>query len=151
MKVAVIFSLALSVTTQVEPLPQLPPVQPANVELAPAVALRVTAVPAANAALHVCPQLIPDGVLVTLPVPVPARATVRTGEVLKFAVTEVFCINVTWHAPVPLQTPDQPANEEFVPGDAVSVTWVPLAKLALQVCPQLMPAGVLTIVPAPVA
>lgn len=132
--VAVIFSLALIVTTQVGPLPQPPPVHPAKDELAPAVALRVTMVPAANAALHVCSQLLmPDGSLLTLPVPLPASATVRTGEVLKFAITEVFCVNVTLHAPVPLQAPDHPANEEFAAGDAVSATWLPLAKLALQV------------------
>jgi hypothetical protein len=97
---------------------------------------------------------MPGGLLVTVPFPVPATVTVSIGapgEVLKFAITEVFCINVTLHTPVPLQAPDHPANEEFAVGDAVSVTWVPLAKLALQVGPQLMPAGVLLTVPPPVA
>jgi hypothetical protein len=92
---------------------------------------------------------MPEGLLATLPVPLPPRATVSAGEVLKLAITDVFCINVTLHTPVPLQAPDHPAKEEFVAGDAVSATWVPLEKLALQACPQLMPAGLLLTVPAP--
>src|SRR5260221_8189637 len=39
-------------------------------------ALRVTAVPCAKLALHVAPQLIPAGALVTVPVPAPAPGTV---------------------------------------------------------------------------
>ena len=131
-KVAVTFSLALSVTTQVEPLPHPPPVQPANDELAPGFALRVTTVLGSKLALQVCPQLMPDGLLVTVPVPEPLRATVSTGEVLKLAVIDVFCIRVTLQAPVPVQAPDHPAKKEFAVGDAVSVTWVPLEKLAVQ-------------------
>jgi len=116
----------------VGPLPQLPPVHPANDELAAAVAVRVTRALGSKLALQVCPQLMPEGMLVTLPVPVPPRATVRTGEVLKLAMTDVFCIKVTLHAPVPLQAPDQPAKKEFAVGDAVSATWLPLEKLAVQ-------------------
>ncbi|MFZ0954724.1 MAG: hypothetical protein WAN60_00150 [Candidatus Sulfotelmatobacter sp.] len=33
---------------------------------------------------------------------------------------------------LPLQPPDHPAKEEFAAAVAVRVTWVPLAKLALQ-------------------
>ncbi len=58
----------------------------------------------------------------TVPCPVPFRATVSTGEVLKLAITEAFCIRVTWQLPVPLQAPDHPAKKEFAAGDAVSVT-----------------------------
>ena len=149
LKIAVTFSLALSVTTQVGPLPQLPPVQPANDELAAAVAVRVTRVLGSKLALQVCPQLMPEGLLVTPPLPVPPRATVRTGEVLKLAMTEMFCIKVTLHTPVPLQAPDQPAKKEFAVGDAVSATWLPLEKVAVQAWPQSMPAGLLLTVPAP--
>jgi len=66
------------------------------------------------------------------------------------AVTEVSLVNDTLQAPVPLQAPDQPANVELAVGAAVSVTMVPPVKLALHVDPQLIPAGLLVIVPAPV-
>jgi hypothetical protein len=147
LKVAVTCWLALNVTTQ-EPVPlHPPPLQPAKDELAAAAAVRVTTVPGAKLALQVWPQLMPAGLLVTLPLPF--RATLRSGEVLKLAVTEAFCVSVTLQTPAPLHAPDQPANEEFAIGDAVSATWVPLAKLALQVCPQLMPVGALVTVPVP--
>src|SRR5580693_5302112 len=88
LKVAATCSLALSVTVQVVPTPlQPPPDQPANDELAPAVAVRVTEVAGAKLALQVAPQLMPAGVLTTLPVPLPLRATVNTGEELKLAIT----------------------------------------------------------------
>jgi hypothetical protein len=65
---------------------------------------------------------MPEGLLVTVPWPVPLMARANTGEVLKLAVTEVFCINVTLQTAVPLQAPDHPPKNEFVAGDAVSVT-----------------------------
>ena len=132
-KVAVTFSLAPSVTVQVGLAPlHPPPLHPANDELAAAVAVRVTRVLGSKLALQVCPQLMPEGSLVTLPFPVPLSATVSTGVVLKLAITEMFCIKVTLHTPVPLQPPDQPAKKEFAVGDAVNDTWVPLEKLAVQ-------------------
>jgi hypothetical protein len=71
--------------------------------------------------------------------------------VLKVAVTLVLAAKVTVQVPVPLHPPpDQPVNVELVPAVAVSVTAVPLAKLALHVAPQLMPAGMLLIDPVPV-
>jgi hypothetical protein len=50
---------------------------------------------------------------------------------------------------VPLQAPDHFANLEPDLAVAVSFTAVPLLKFALHVVMQLMPAGLLVIVPAP--
>ena len=51
---------------------------------------------------------------------------------------------------VPAQSPDQLAKREPAAGVAVSVTFVPLRKVATHVAPQLIPAGELVTVPAPV-
>jgi len=67
------------------------------------------------------------------------------------AVTVVAALKVTVQAPVPEQPPPvQPPKVEPAAGAAVSVTVVPLAKLAAQVAPQSMPAGELVTVPLPV-
>lgn len=75
------------------PVPVHAPVHPAKTELVPALAVNVTVVPAAKLALHVCPQFIPAGALVTVPVPLPESVTVSWtlagGAALKVAVTEV--------------------------------------------------------------
>jgi len=122
LKTAVTFSLALGVTVQMGLLLHPPPVQPVKDEFVAAVAVRVTGVPGAKLALQVCPQLIPEGLLVTLPEPVPTNAMVSTGESLKVPVTEVFWVSVSLHSSVPLQAPDHPAKKEFAAGAATSVT-----------------------------
>jgi len=124
-----------------------------NTELPAGAAVSVTGVPLAKLALHVCPQSMPAGLLVTVPAPVPALCTVSWtggGGPLNVAVTDVAAVSVKLQVPVPLHAPDHPPNVELALGVAVSVTGVPLAKLALHVCPQLIPAGLLLIVPAPV-
>lgn len=50
----------------------------------------------------------------------------------------------------PEQAPDQPAKLLPAEGVALSVTVVPLAKLALQPEPQLMPGGLELTLPVPV-
>jgi hypothetical protein len=68
-------SLAFIVTTQL-PVPlQPPPLQPLKLLPPEGVAVSVTGVPLAKLALHVVPQLMPEGELVT--VPLPERLTVR--------------------------------------------------------------------------
>ena len=50
---------------QVASVPVQPPAQPTKVEPSAAAAVRVTAVPGSKLALHVCPQFMPDGLLLT--------------------------------------------------------------------------------------
>ena len=73
--------------------------------------------------------MIPAGVLVTVPLPVPALLTVSAKlGTPNVAVTVVAAFNVTVHVPVPEQPPPlQPVNVEPVAGAAVSVSAVPLA------------------------
>jgi len=82
-------------------------------------------VPAVKLALQVDPQLIPAGLLVTVPVPVPAWITLSVGElaVLKIAVTCWLALSVTVQVGlVPLQPPVHPAKDELVAAVAVRVT-----------------------------
>ena len=70
---------------------------------------------------------------------------------MKVAVTVVAAESVTTQVPVPEQPPPlQPVKVEPAAGVAVNVTAVPLAKLAEQVAPQVIPAGKLVTVPLPV-
>src|SRR5213080_4433646 len=152
LKVAVTGVAVETVTTQV-PVPEHPPpLQPLKVEPAAGLAVSVTAVPLAKLAEQVAPQVMPAGELVTVPLPVPAGVTVRVKVCgVKVAVTVVAPETVTVQAPVPVQpAPLQPLKAEPAAGVAVSVTAVPLAKLAAQVAPQVMPAGALVTVPVPV-
>ena len=106
-------------TVQVLPLTELQPVQLPNAESAVGVAVSVSVVPVALLDTHVLPQLI--GTLVpvagvatpvTVPVPVPARATVRRA-VVKFAVMTRFEFIVTRQVlPSTLVQPLQLANVE---------------------------------------
>src|SRR6058998_576540 len=151
-KVAVTVVAALRVTVQAPGPEQPPPLQPVKVEPAAGAAVSVTAVPLAKLAAQVAPQVMPAGLLVTVPAPVPALETVSVKVCrVKVAVTVVAALRVTVQAPGPEQPPPlQPVKVEPAAGAAVSVTAVPLAKLAAQVAPQVMPAGLLVTVPAPV-
>jgi hypothetical protein len=63
------------VTEQAD-VPLHPPDHPEKVALDAGAALRVTSVPAEKPAVHVDPQLMPEGLLVMLPPPVPDVVTV---------------------------------------------------------------------------
>jgi hypothetical protein len=85
-KVAVTVVAAETVTAQA-PVPEHPPpLQPVKVEPAAGVAVNVTAVPLAKLAEQVTPQLIPAGLLVTVPVPAPALETVSAKVGVKVTV-----------------------------------------------------------------
>jgi len=67
----------------------------------------------------------------------------------RIAPTAVSLSRVRLHGAMPEHAPVHPVKAEPSLGFAVSVTGVPVAKLALHVSPQLMPAGALVTVPAP--
>jgi len=72
--------------------------------------------------------VIPVGMLVTVPIPLPVSLTVRAKVCRsKVAVTVVALVKVTLHEPVPVQPPLQPVKTEPAAGAAVRVTAVPLA------------------------
>jgi hypothetical protein len=70
--------------------------------------------------------------------------------VLKVAVTFASALKVIEQAPVPLHDPPQPVNVDPLDGVGVKLIDVPAAKVAVQLAPQLIPAGELVIVPDPV-
>jgi len=149
--VAVTVVAAFRVTTQVPVPEQPPPLQPVNVEPVCGDAVRVTTVPCVNEIVHVVPQLIPAGELVTVPTPAPAFDTVSARDVCtKVAVTVVAALTVTAQVPVPAQPPPlQPLKVDPAAAAAVRVTTVPFAYEAEHVVPQLMPVGELVTVPLP--
>jgi len=151
LNVAVTARAAVIDTVQV-PVPVHAPVQAANVEPVVAAAVNVTLVPVAKLATQVVPQLTPAGDEVTVPVPVPALVTLnaKVAALLNVAVTARAALIVTVQVDVPVHAPLQPAKLEPLAGPAVNVTDVPLAKLALQVAPQLIPVGADETVPVPV-
>ena len=80
---------------------------------------------------------MPEGDEVTVP-RARARPRRRSSEkvdaLLKVAVTRAPAVMDTVQVPVPVHAPLQPANVEPLAAAAVSVTDVPLAKFAVQVC-----------------
>ena len=70
LKLAVTVVATLTVTAQV-PVPEQAPLQPAKDEPAAGVAVRAMAVPGVTDCEQAVPQLMPAGLLVTVPEPVP--------------------------------------------------------------------------------
>jgi hypothetical protein len=127
-KVAVTLRAAVIVTLQVFPETELHPLQLVKVELTSGVAVRTTDVPSEYVAEHVPPQLIPAGALVTVPVPVPLRVTVRVLRVEEnVGTTDLLALNVTVQLfPETESHPVQPVKLEFTSATGVRVTTVPL-------------------------
>jgi hypothetical protein len=132
------------------PAPAHAPLQPVKVECAAGVAVSVTLLPSSNGAVQTAPQLIPVGELVTVPLPVPLRATETGCWIFENVAVAAFGASIdTVQVPVPAHAPVQPMNVECRAGVGVSVTDVPSSNCALHVLPQLIPAGELVTVPLP--
>src|SRR2546426_12720064 len=85
------------------PVPLHPaPLQPLNTDPLAGTADNVTDVPMTNDALHVAPQIIPAGLLVTVPPPLPVLVKVRVYNCVKLTFTACAAVIVTKPLPVPL-------------------------------------------------
>jgi hypothetical protein len=115
------------VTVQVVPETESHPVQPMKRKLG--VAVRVTTVLLVKDSEQSVPQLIPDGLELTLPLMRPVVLTVRTKRgTSKVAVTARAASMVTVHAvPETVSHPLQPAKVDPLAALAVRVTLVPLS------------------------
>ena len=71
-------------------------------------------------------QLIPPSLLVTEPLPVPAKATLSFSPRTKFAPSDLSASIASEHGPVPVHAPLQPANTEFASAVSPTVNMVPL-------------------------
>lgn len=130
---------AVIATVQVVLVPLHAPPQLAKREPVAGVARSVTLVPDTNCPAHVDPQLIPAGVLVTVPVPVPLLVTVSfLLRKVAVAFTSAPRVNVQVRAVPHPVIPIHPVNVEPVAAVAVSVTDVFRVKFALHLVPQLI-------------
>jgi hypothetical protein len=146
-------ALAASIVTEQVPVPVHAPLQLANVDPVEGAAVKVTLSPWAKLPVHETVQLIPDGVLVTVPLPVPAMVSVSANVGLrsKVAVTVVSAPIAKVQGASPEQPPPlHPMKTDPTDDAAVNVTCVPLSRLAEQVDPQLIPPALLVTVPEPV-
>jgi hypothetical protein len=127
-----------------------------SLQPAAAVAVSVTVEFSAKLPVHVEPeQFRPVGELVIEPLPVRVTVSACNGVPetrSKVTVAVRFCeIAMVQVVPLlPVQPPPQRLKTQPLAGVAVSLTWVFLAKLPVQVLPQLIPAGALVTVPLPV-
>lgn len=146
LNVAVAVTVPVPDTTHVVPPHDVSPPHPPNVEFVPGVSVSVTLVSAGKFAVHpvVDPlvQFIPDGLLVTVPLPVPNSVITSVNVLLlNVAVTLSAALIVIVQLPVPLHCvfPLHPANVLPLPAVAVSVTVLPLLKFPVHVVGQLIP------------
>src|SRR5215813_2635006 len=140
------------------PVPEQLPPHPAKAEPEPAAAVRVTLVEGAKEALHVEPQSIPAGVLVTEPEPVPAFETVSV-LLVGGAVASNWAVTVAEELVIahwPWNMKSQPAVKltKTEPASAIPLSRTGLeldgVKAPEQVAPQSIPAGLLVTRPEPV-
>ena len=94
------------------------------------------------------PQLIPDGLLVTVPLPYLTKLRVAVSS-LKFAVQDLLPPMVTTPSRQS-ESPLHPVNREPGDGTELRETTVPEEYACEQSLPQLIPAGLLVTLPLPV-
>ena len=136
-------------------VPLQEPPQVTNVYPGSGVAIKFTTVPAGNDVVHVPVQVVLAGELLIEPPPVDrplitgtVRETFASGT--NVAVTEVFAASVIVQGAVPTQeAPVQPENADPAAGTGVRVIVEPESNGAVQLVPQLMPAGALVTDPVP--
>jgi hypothetical protein len=146
LKLAVTSAAAVSVTVHDVDPEQLPP-HPVKEYPEAGASARATCAPGAKFAEHVPGQLMPTGLLIT--VPPTGAVTDNAYPVLKLALTFSAAVMVTLHEFDPEQLPAQPPKKYPDPGVSVRVTRVLAGKLAEHVPGQLTPTGELVTVPAP--
>src|SRR5437762_2001296 len=128
------------------PEPVQSPLQPANLQPAAGVATSDTDVPVSNWLEQVAPQSMPAGLDTTRPDPCSTTLSRCVpcggggGFCEKAAVRETSLLTVSWQGPLPPHAPDQPVNVAPGSGTASNCTWVPVAKAALQLPRQSVPA-----------
>jgi len=106
------------------PTPLQAPPQPVKANPASGTTVRLTTVTGVKLAVQVEPQLMPVGVLNTLPLPLTLTLSGKTCSV-KLALTLVSAPSATMQVPMPLHAPPQPLNTKPAAGAAVRVTEVP--------------------------
>ena len=142
--------LDVFIVTVHAPVPRQPaPDQPVNVDPTSADAVRVTMSPLTSVSAQSKPQLIPAGVLVTEPNPVPALLTVRLNSNRNSAATVRSSFMEIRQPPVPKQPLVHPTKMEPVAGVAETATTDPWRNGNEHAAPQLIPPGAVTTVPKP--
>jgi hypothetical protein len=117
--------LMLAVIVTLPALVQLPD-QPANVEPEAGVAVKLIAVPLLSVVEQELPQLIAAGLLVTVPVPVPARLTVSVYVLVRLnTALQVMLAFIVTIPSLQSASPDQFAKVEPLAGAAANFTAVP--------------------------
>ena len=132
------------------PVPKHPPPdQPVNDDPKDDDAVRVTVSPLTNVSAQSKPQLMPAGVLVTEPRPVPTLRTLRSNSNRNSAATVRSSFIEIKQLPVPEQPFVHPTKTEPVAAVAETVTDDPWRNVFEHAAPHLIPAGEVTTVPKP--
>lgn len=99
------------------------PVQPLNVNPASGVAFKLTVAPATKFKRQLVPQLMPEGVLVTVPLPV--FETERLTVLRENVAVQVLLAPMVTEPSVQSECPDHALNLELAAGFGVIVTMTP--------------------------